>query len=74
MTRPIIPPRVGDPVVDRDDHTKYRIRELAPHAAHLAAAGPYWRTNPVVRLADPGRLEWDNVAGLWRGPSIEVQG
>lgn len=74
MTREPIPPRVGDAVVDRDDHTKYRIRDLAPHAAHLAAAGPTWRTNAIARLADPARLEWDPVAGLWRGPSIEVQG
>lgn len=63
-------PTVGDAVVT--EHVKHRILRLTPHAAHLAKAGPSWRHTPVTRLADPGRLEWDNRAGVWRGPSVEA--
>jgi hypothetical protein len=70
MARTTSEPRVGDAVVT--DGVKYRIRGLTPHAAHLAVAGPSWRRGLVVRLADPCRLTWDKVAGVWRGPSVEA--
>jgi hypothetical protein len=61
-------PAIGDAVVD--DGIKYRIRQLTPHAAHLAEAGPSWRRGPIIALADPGRLVWDKVPALWRGPTV----
>jgi len=73
-TRP--QPEIGDSVVAKDggpgivDGTRFRIRSIAPHAVSLAEAGPSWRTADVMALADPGRLEYDKVVGVWRGPVI----
>lgn len=63
-------PVVGDPLIG--DGTKYRIRIINPHCVHLAAAGPSWRRGPIVALAEPGRLAWDAVAGVWRAPIVLV--
>lgn len=63
-------PKVGDAVVS--EGIKYRVRQVAPHAVHLALSGPSWRRTDVLALADPGRLTFDATAAVWRGPSVAI--